>query len=74
MNIRQAKARFTELTGLTASSDSLYYHALRLDWLARGLHYVADNCDTWTIDCRYKQFWLLLNEYIENYADIKEVV
>ena len=70
MNRQQAKARFTELTGLATDSSSLYAHALTLDWLARALAYVADNTTHWQIDCRHREFWVLLNEYLDSYCEI----
>ncbi len=65
MNIKQARARFTELTGLPSNSHTLYYYAYTTNWLQRGLGYVADNCEAWNIDARHKEFWTLLVEYSE---------
>lgn len=70
MNIKQAKKRFTELTGLSSTSYSLYRNARLYPWLSNALYRVGNNAKAWKCNCRHTEFWVLLVQYIEEYCEI----
>lgn len=72
MNIKQAKTRFTEITGWEAKAEVVYYLATVFPWLQRAIAYAIDNSDIWRISARHTIFWVLIVEYLETYICLKE--
>jgi hypothetical protein len=68
MNIKQAKARFTELTGLDATKKNVHKaiwsrEGYVADWLSFAQGYTNDNVDIF--DARTVTYWTSLNAYLK---------
>jgi hypothetical protein len=73
MNIRQAKARFTTLTGLSAKKKSVYV-AIRqrkgyYDWFISFGSGYNPGCDNWR-DTRTTAFWTTLVSFLETLQEV----
>lgn len=73
MNIKQAKQRFTELSGLPATKDGSITAMSRLDaaYIIKYISYrtplvIDDRCH----DRRKTRYWVLLVQAIESYMEV----
>ena len=72
MNRTQARQRFAQITQIRPYSEEVYNHA-RFDVNLRcALFHMGNNAQIPNITANHAEFWILLVEYLESYADIKE--
>jgi hypothetical protein len=73
MNIRQAKQRFTELTGLPATRKNVNkaiweQKGYVADWFSFAEGYTNNNIDIF--DSRTKNYWITIVKYLEALQEI----
>jgi hypothetical protein len=74
MNIKQAKARFTELTGLPAAKKNAHKaiwaeRGYIADWFSFAQGYTNDNVDIF--DARTVTYWTSLNAYLKCLKEVR---